>query len=101
MRWTLLLCMLVSQSCSLCRSYCEEHPKLVYMPASTSCLTEPPPVDQRVVPDEQSCPPQFALCLDGNAGSALEQNIKAHRRWEMEAMARCSPLDAGVRDGGL
>jgi hypothetical protein len=102
---TLLLFVTVSTSCSLCRSYCEEHPsvKYEYLPANTSCLAEPPPVEQDVKASvDSACPAQFALCLGVDAGLALEHNIKAHRRWEKEAWIRCSAVDGGVRiDGGM
>ena len=94
----LLLCVTVSASCSLCRSYCEEHPvtKYEYLPASTSCLTEPPPVEHVVVPTaDVSCPAQFALCLGADAGEALGHNITAYRRYSKEMWERCSARDAG------
>lgn len=99
----LLLCATVSASCSLCRSYCEEHPvtKYEYLPANTSCLTEPPPVEQGVqVTVDESCPAKFSICLDVDAGLALEHNVRAHRRWEKEAWIRCSAVDSGVPDAG-
>ena len=96
----LLLCVSVSASCSLCRSYCEANPvvKIEYLPASTSCLTEPPPVEQKVAATvDATCPSQFALCLDADAGLALEHNIRAFRRYNKEMWIRCSaPSDGGL-----
>lgn len=102
----LLLCVSVSASCSLCRSYCEANPvvKIEYLPASTSCLTEPPPVERDVnATVDDSCPAQFSLCLDAKAGQDLEHNIRAFRRYNKEMWIRCSaPADGGtLLDGGL
>ena len=95
---TLLLFAIVSASCSLCRSYCEEHPvtKYVYLPPTSSCLSEAPFVEQPVQATvDETCPSQFALCLSVDAGLALEHNIRGHRRWEKEAWIRCG-VDGGT-----
>lgn len=102
----LLLCVSASASCSLCRSYCAANPvvKVEYLQANTTCLTEPPPVEQNVAATvDATCPPQFALCLDVDAGQALEHNIRAFRRYNKEMWIRCSaPTDGGTHlDGGL
>lgn len=93
----LLLCVTVSTSCSLCRSYCEDHPvtKYEYLPASTSCLTEPPPVEQQLDVSPPGCPAEFAGCLTVDAGWALFHNVSAYRRYTKEMWIRCSSPDAG------
>ncbi len=96
---TLLLCASVSASCSLCREYCAANPvvKYEYLSANTTCLTEPPPVEQGLIPTlDETCPGQFSLCLDADAGQALEHNVKAYRRYVKEMWIRC-----GVSDGGV
>lgn len=108
LRRILLLSGLVLAGCStLCRDYCRQNPEIQVqvLPPVSSCLTEPPPVDRPVVATEdESCPAQFALCLDVDAGLALERNLRAGRRWAKEAWARCSVADAGASgaeiDGG-
>jgi hypothetical protein len=64
----------------------------------TPCLAEPPPVERSVTPTvDESCPKQFVLCLEVDAGLDLEYNIRTTRRWMKEAWARCGTvLDAGV-----
>jgi hypothetical protein len=92
----LLLFVLVSASS------CPKRPaEVVYLPARENCLTEPPPKERKVVPVlDETCPPQFALCLDADAGLDLEHNIRQYRRWAAEVWVRCSPLPTGA-DGGV
>ena len=97
---TLLLFASVLSNCSLCRSYCEEHPvtKYEYLEPLTGCLATPPPVEQPVVVTSGvECPSQFSGCLRIDEGLALDHNIRAYRRYVKEVWARCAVLvDGGV-----
>lgn len=101
----LLLCVLALASCSLVDQYCKEHPyvKYEYLPAIESCLIEPPIENLPVTPTvDGTCPSQFALCLDVDAGLTLEHNLRAQKRWALEAWTRCKPSDASIpKDGGM
>lgn len=51
---------------------------------------------------DNTCPVQFVVCLDVDAGMTLEHNTKTNRRWMKETWIRCS-ADGGARslDGGM
>jgi hypothetical protein len=94
----------VSVGCSLCRDYCIDHPEIRYMPAATDCLPDPPPREWPVEATvDATCPANFALCLQVDAGLSLEHNLLALRRYSTEAWARCgaSVPDAGAGDAGV
>lgn len=72
------------------------------VPLMEPCLSTPPPTLRPVYStDDATCPSQFTLCLDVDAGLDFEHNQKAMKRWMKEAWTTCGPSpDAGV-DGGL
>jgi hypothetical protein len=79
-----LLLLFLSAGCS--------HPKPPVMaPApQPGCLKEPPPKEQALkFEGPPVCPDRFVGCLRVADALALEQNIKALRRYTREAWARC------------
>jgi len=93
-----MLSALVCVGCStLCRDYCQQNPVTVYLPPIESCLTEPPPKPMAVplIGPEGGCPAEFAGCLDVDGGLALESNLRASKRWALNAWIRCAALDGG------
>jgi hypothetical protein len=100
----LMLSGLVFAGCSAVRGLVCPAREQALPPPSAACVLAPPPTSEPLFlagPDE-GCPPNFAGCLDVDAGLALERNLNHDRRWIDEAWLRCGPTGETRlgRDGG-